>query len=47
MTCVECETNAGLFIGMVVDIRRTHGWPSDDAAPLPAAWWHNNKGDMS
>ena len=40
---MACETNADLFIGMLVDIVRMDGWPANDAALLPAARWHNDK----
>lgn len=43
MACAECEVHACLFVGMILDAVRMDGWPPDDAAPLPAAWWHNDK----
>ena len=43
MTCAVCHANADLFIGVLVDMVRTDGWPTNDAAPLPAAWWYNDK----
>ena len=41
---MACETNADLFIGMLFDMRRTGGWPANDAAPLPAALWNKSGG---